>query len=196
MKKTIELTPLADMGRGQARVSDNSVEIEVQGIIGGMKAWLVGREEAEKIGNLVEGKINRQIDTTRHNGILITQSGRQIMMGAYAESIVPTPGEEKEKLPFEAEGIDWKKITQKSYAGLCEELRYMLSHKNVYRNYRQFGHYWAGENEECGALALRCDNESENPFSMFADMCEYKNGYVIVCVDKNTKKIRKIGPRN
>lgn len=193
MKKIIELTPLADMGKGQARVSTDSVEIEVHGIIGGMKAWLVGGEEAEKIGNLVEGKLNRRIDTTRHNGILITQSGRQIMMGAYAESIVPTPKEEEE-IPFDSKGIKWEKITQKSYAGLCEELRYVLSHKNVYRNYRQFGHYWAGENEICGALALRCDNESENPFLMFKDMCEYKNGYVILCVDKNTKKICKLNP--
>ena len=177
------------MGKGSAMVSPDYVEIEVQGIIGGMKAWLVGREEAEKIGNLVEGKLKKRIDTSRHNGILITQSGRQILMGAYADSIV-LPQNIKEP-PFDSSGFNWTKITGKSYAGLCEELRYMLSHKNVYNNYKTFGHYWAGENDEAGALALRCDNEEENPFLKFQDMCEFKNGYVIVCVDKNTKKLCK-----
>ena len=190
MKKIIKLTSLCEIGKGSAEVTENSVKIEVQGIFGSMKAWLVGREEAEKIGNIVDGKLYRQVDTTRHNGILVTQNGRQILMGAYAESIVPTP--QNESVPFDDAGIKWEKITKKSYDGLCEELRYILSNKNVYHNYKKFGHYWAGENDECGALALRYDEESENPFLRFSDMCEYKNGYVIVCVDKKTKKIRKI----
>lgn len=190
MKKIIELKPLAGMGKGTALVTSDGVEIDVQGIIGGMKAWLVGREEAEKIGNLVEGKLKKRIDTSRHNGILITQSGRQIMMGAYAETIIAS--QTIQKPPFDSSGINWTKITRKSYAGLCEELRYILSHKKVYHNYKTFGHYWAGENEELGALALRCDKEEENPFLHFRDMCEYRNGYVIVCVDKKTKKLRKL----
>ena len=132
MEKIIELTPLCEVGKGSANVSDNFVKIEVHGIIGSMKAWLVGREEAEKIGNLVDGKLYRKVDTTRHNGILITQNGRQIFMGAYAESIVPT--KKGENVPFPEEGIKWRKITEKSYAGLCEELRYILSHKNIYTN--------------------------------------------------------------
>ena len=192
MEKIIELKPLCDIGKGSARVTEKSVEIEVSGIIGGMKAWLVGREEAEKIGNLVEGKLKRSVDTTRHNGILITQCGRQIMMGAYAESIIQDVEKTVEEAPFETPGINWRKFTGKSYADLGEELRYMLSSKNVYHNFKEHGHYWAGENERYGALALKCEKSSPNPFYMFSEMCEYKNGYVIVCVDKETKKFCKL----
>ena len=190
MEKIIELKPLCEIGRGTAKITPSSVKIDVFGIIGSMKAWLVGKEEAEKIGNLVEGKLSKNIDTSQHSGILITQNGRQILMGTYAENIKPEI--DVSPLPLDGGAYSWKKITGKSYAGLCEELRYILSNRNVYQNYKRFGHYWAGENETCGALALRCEKEEENPFSAFSDMCEYKNGYVIVCVDKNTKKFRKI----
>ena len=112
MEKIIELKPLCEMGKGIAKVTPDGVKIEVQGVIGSMKAWLVGGEEPEKIGNLVEGKLARSVDTTRHNGILITQNGRQIFMGAYAECIVPTPAQEP--LPFEERSLKWQKMTEKT----------------------------------------------------------------------------------
>ena len=192
MEKIIELTPLAEIGRGQAKVTDNNVEIEVKGIIGGLKAWLVGKEEAQKIGNLVDGKISKQINTSNHSGILITQSGRQLLMGKYEEGVSVIPVVEKEDVPCKKEGIKWKKITKKSYAELCDELRYMLSSKAVYQNYKKYGYYWAGESEDCGALALKCEEKVNNPFAAFSDMCLYENGYVIVCVDKKTKKIKRL----
>ena len=111
MEKIIELTPLAEIGKGHARITENRVEVEINGIIGGMKVWLVGGEEAEKVGNIVNGKLSREIDTTRHTGILITQSGRQIMVGKYVDGeITPPPETEKKADEFiELSGIRLKK---------------------------------------------------------------------------------------
>lgn len=189
--KNIELKPLCEIGNGSAKITDESVEIEVFGISGGMKAWLVGGEDAEHIGNIVSGKLHKRIDTTRHNGILITQSGRQILMGAYAETIVPSV-EMEESAPFEEKGVKWKKHTGKNYSGLCNELRYILSNKSVYKSYKRYGHFWVGENEEYGALALKIENPGENPFARFGELCVYENGYVMVGVDKKTKEIKKL----
>ena len=84
MEKRIELIPLAEIGHGHARITQDSVEIEVGGISGGMKAWLIGGE-AIPIGNIVDGKLRRHVDTRRHIGVLITQSGRQMLIGKFAE---------------------------------------------------------------------------------------------------------------
>ncbi len=190
MEKTIELKTLCDFGSGRAKIGDMYVEIEVKGISGSMKAWLVGGEEAEKIGNLVGGKLHRSIDTTRHNGILITQSGRQLLCGKYGEDEVVFIKEEK--APFKKDGIVWQKITEKSYRNLCEELRYILSSNKAYQNYKKYGHYWAGESETDGVLAFKYEENDDNPLSKFGDMCLVRNGYVTVCVDKKTKKLKKL----
>ncbi len=191
MVKIIELVSLCGIGKGTARITDESVEVEINGIIGSMKVWLVGGEEAEKVGNVVDGKLSRMIDTTRHTGILVTQSGRQIMHGRYSEK-VPKETEIQRDDDFILSGIKLRKVTNRSYAGFCEELRYILSNKKVYQNYRKHGYYRAGESSELGALALKLEENDENPFEAFGDMCLYKNGYVIVCVDKQTKKLRKM----
>ncbi len=190
MKKTIELTPLAEIGKGQAKITDRSLEVEIQGISGGMKVWLVGGEEAAKVGNIVEGRLLKAIDTTRHHGILVTQSGRQIMYGEYRESDKNDFSPEETALEFN--NIRLKKITEKSYAKFSDEICYILSHRGVYRNFRKYGYYCAGESSDSSAVAFRLEDEEENPLERFKDMCMYKDGYVIVCVDKKTKKIKKL----
>ena len=193
MEKIIELTPLADLGKCKAKVTDVSVEIETVGVNGGMKVWLVGGAEAEKVGNVVGGRLVKTIDTTRHNGILITQSGRQMFIGRYGEGessagIFPASADEF----VEIGGIRLKKVVDKSFEGLCDELRYILSNRKVFRNYRKHGCYYVCENHDSGALAFRYEENDENPLAAFGDMCVLKNGYVMVCVDRKTKKFRKI----
>lgn len=195
MEKIIELTPLAEIGRGSARITDASVEILVSGICGGMKAWLIGGE-AQSIGNLVDGKLQKNIDTKNHNGILITQTGRQMFIGKYAEDsgdefTLPEKKEIKieDSAPFKIDGFNWKKVTGKSYRDLGEELRYILSNKSVYDNFRKNGHYYVGESDGSSALGLLVNESEGNPLGFLSGEKLYKNGYVIVCVDKKTKKI-------
>jgi hypothetical protein len=71
-------------------------------------------------------------------------------------------------------------------------LKYILSNNSAYQSYKKHGHYWAGESESDGVLAFKYEENDENPFEKFGDMCLYKNGYVIVCVDKVTKSLKKI----
>lgn len=196
MEKQIELTALAEIGRGCARVTDNSVTIEISGISGGMKAWLIGGD-AVPIGNIVDGRLSRKIDTRNHSGILITQSGRQMLIGRYNEKeenkeeenteVVSVP--EKEQVPFELAGFDWKKITEKSFDGISRELRFILSNKNVFDNYKKHRHYWVGDCASSGALALRCEETEDDPLEFLGKIKFRKNGYVIVCIDKETNKL-------
>lgn len=195
MEKIIELTPLAEIGKGSARITDASVEILVSGICGGMKAWLIGGE-AESIGNLVDGKLQKSIDTSKHSAILITQTGRQMFIGKYAEddeNTLPSPDKTEEKIqevaPFQIDGFNWKKITEKSYKNLQEEIRYILSNKSVYDNFKRHGHYYVGESDGSSALGLLVNESEGNPLGFLSGEKLYKNGYVIVCVDKKTKKI-------
>lgn len=192
MEKIIELTSLCEMGKGTAKITDTNVKIEVSGIIGGMKVWLIGGEEAEKVGNIVNGRLSRDIDTSRHTGILVTQSGRQLFIGQYGEKNTTKetilPVEEF----VEIDGIKLRKITDKSFGSFCDELKYILSNRKVYQNYKRYGYYCAAENPEWGALALKYEENGENPLGYFGDMCICKDGYVMVCVDKKTKKIRKM----
>lgn len=195
MEKVIELTPLAEMGRGSARITDTSVEIQVNGICGGMKAWLIGGE-AQSIGNLVDGKLQKSIDTKKHNGILITQTGRQMFIGKYGEENEDIPQlppentqEREESIPFQIDGFNWRRVTGKSYANLSEELRYILSNRSVYDNYKKYGHYYVGESDGSSALGLLINESENNPLEFLSGEKLYKNGYVIVCVDKETKKL-------
>ena len=88
MEKVIELIPLAEIGQGRAKIRDNSVEIEINGVSGGLKAWLIGGE-AVPIGNIVDGKLQKSISTKGHIGILITQSGRQMFIGKFEKENTP-----------------------------------------------------------------------------------------------------------
>ena len=193
MEKTIELTPLAEFGKCRAKVTDSSVEIETVGVNGGMKVWLVGGSEAEKLGNVVGGRLVKNVDTTHHNGILITQSGRQMFIGKYngdvnSAEMVSSSGDEF----VEISGIKLKKVVEKSFEGLGDELKYILSNRKVFQNYRKHGCYYVCENRDSGALAFKYEESDENPLAAFSDMCVLKNGYIMVCIDKKTKKFRKI----
>lgn len=200
MEKQIELIPLAEIGHGRARITEDSVEIEVGGISGGMKAWLIGGE-AVPIGNIVDGKLRRHVDTRRHIGVLVTQSGRQMLIGKFAEEKEEEseeqveereknePEQEIDPAPFEMAGFDWKRFTQKSFSGISRELRFILSNKNVYDNYRKHRHFWVSDGESSGALALKCDEEETDPLEFLGGVKLRKNGYVIVCIDKKTNKL-------
>ena len=198
MEKIIELSPLAEIGKGRAKITDDSVEIEVSGINGGMKAWLIGKE-AQEVGNIVNGRLNRRIDTRNHYGLLVTQSGRQMLIGKYREEIIEDKTysdtdsiEEKtdvpEKTPMEIEGIEWKKIQSPCFDKLCRELKFIVSNKNVYANYKKHGYYYVGENDGSAALALACDAE-ESPLDFLSRRSLKKDGYAIICVDKNSKRL-------
>lgn len=184
VEKIIELVPLAEIGKGSARITDNSVEIEVNGISGGMKAWLIGGE-AVAIGNIVDGKLSKTVETGSHYGILITQSGRQMLIGRYKDE-APVEEEIKERVPFDISGFEWKKITERSFHNLCDELRFLISNKKVYNSYKKYGHYYIGENDSSSAIAVACGGED---FTWGDVRGISKNGYAIVCVDKKTKRI-------
>ena len=185
MEKRIQLLQLADIGKGSAVITPERVEIEISGINGSLKAWLIGGE-AVPIGNIVDGRLRKEINTTKHSGILITQGGRQMLIGKYGEVAV----EIKEKsMPFDIPGFKWKKIESKNYNDLCRELRFIISNKEVYDNYKKYGHYWVGEGEGAAAVALQYSENEPNPLEFLGKVKLTKNGYAIVCVDKKTKKL-------
>ena len=184
MEKNINLSTLCGIGRATALVRDDNVEIHTSGISGGLKAWLIGNE-AVPIGNIVDGKLHKMIDTTKHTGILITQSGRQLFIGRYAEG----ESAPEEEIPFDKMGFDWQKITGKSFEKTEGYIRFILSNKKVYENYKKHRHYWLGECEEGNALALRYENEEELPAEFSDKPRLYKNGYAIICVDKKTGRL-------
>ena len=134
------------------------------------------------IGNIVDGKLQKSIDTTNHYGILITQSGRQMLIGNYREEKKQT-----EVLPFENMGFHWQKITEKSFSEANANLRFLLSNKNVYENYKRYRHYFVGDSEEGSAIALRC--EEENPLGFLGETGLLKNGYAVICINKKTGKL-------
>lgn len=199
MEKQIELIPLAEIGHGRAKVTDNIVEIEVSGISGGMKAWLIGGE-AVPIGNIVDGRLRKSVDTTGHTGILITQTGRQMLIGTYKEDDKEVT-EQKEEIketdiltenevaPFEIGNFNWRKFTEKSFEGISRELRFILSNKSVYDNYKKHRHYWVGESDKSGALALKCEDAEVDPLDFLGETKLKRNGYIIVCVDKETNRL-------
>lgn len=187
MEKLIELIPLAEIGSGEARVRDNSVEIHIIGVNGGLKAWLIGGE-AVPIGNIVDGKLSRNISTKGHIGILITQSGRQMFIGKFEKGCEHKVEEIVEPTPFSAGGFNWKKITGKSFPESAGGVRFILSNRAVYENYKKYGHYWIGDCETAGAVALKCEEDAD-PLEFLGEIKKRENGYVIVCVDKKTNKL-------
>ena len=184
MEKIIELIPLAEIGNGRAKITENSVEIEVSGINGGLKAWLIGGE-AVTVGNIVDGRLYKRINTKGHIGILVTQSGRQMLIGKFEKEDLPQTAE---TVPFNISGFSWKKITEKSFREVSREIRFIVSNKSVYDNFKKYGHYWVGEGETSGALALKYDEETD-PLGFLGEIKVKENGYVIVCIDKQTNKL-------
>ena len=184
MKRTISFTPLAEIGSGIAEVDDHSINIKVSGINGVLKAWLIG-DEAKQIGNLVNGKLEKETDTTKHNGILITQSGRQMLIGYYRKN--DETAEEKEKPPLVIENLSWRKITEKRFGEMSDAVKYILCNQSVYDCFKKYGHYWLGKGEGYEIIALPCKRE-DNPLK-FMGIAYFKNGYAIVCVDEKNERI-------
>lgn len=189
-KKIIELKPLYEIGTGMAQIDNSSVNIEVKGINGALKAWLIGGE-ATAIGNLVDGKLRKDIDTTKNTGILITQSGRQLLIGNYAEekkADISTKNDE-EPLPFKSYGFNWRKIIGKKFETDNLLMKYILSNKAVYESFKTHKHYFIGGGENCCALALPCGENEDNPLRFLGQMIKREDGYIIVCIDEKTGKL-------
>lgn len=187
--QAIELTPLLETGSGSAFVSENSVCIEVKGINGGLKAWLIGGSDAVAIGNLVNGRLEKKVDTTKHRGILITQSGRQMFIANYAnlpleDVTIPT----KIGAPQIGEGFLWEKITSKKFAK-SRGVKYILSNTPVYDSFLRHGYYWLGKKGNVYLIAIPCGKNEENPL-LFLNLSEnVKNGFSYVFVDEENNKI-------
>ncbi|MDO4563014.1 MAG: hypothetical protein Q4C12_04185 [Clostridia bacterium] len=85
MKKEIALKPLCEYGSCAAYITDNSISLRCGGVNGCLKAWLTGSGTNLPLGNLVNGQLQREADVGAYCGILVTQSGRQMFYGKYAE---------------------------------------------------------------------------------------------------------------
>lgn len=190
--KIINLQPLAEIGSGICHVTDKSIEIEIKGINGALKAWLIGGE-AQPIGNIVDSKLKKEIDTTKNSGILITQSGRQMLIGSYSDKKFPPNIKEKaeknDDVPFENYGFEWKRINSKKFATNNILLKYILSNKSVYESFKKYGHYFIGDSEGSLALAIPCREDEKNPLCFLGEMNKYIRGYRIVCIDEKTGKL-------
>ncbi len=179
--KIVKFSQLAELGEGSFEITDFSVNISISGINGALKAWLIGGE-AVPIGNIVSGKLYKNIDTTKHSGILITQSGRQILIGYYADDI------SENNFPLDIKEVIWQKINSKSFPSTSDAVKYILSNKPVYDCFKKYGFYWVGKCNEYEIIALPC-NQNENPLVFLGNKSIIHNGYQIVCVDDKNKKI-------
>ena len=181
MEKTIQLAPLAEIGNGKAYITDDRVSIEVSGINGSMKAWLTGGE-AVPIGNIVSGKLVKNIDTQGHSGILITQSGRQLLYGKFEEN----NDDEEEAAP---RSNNWKKITERKFPSLSAPVKYVLSNRSVYDNFKKNGYYLFRNEGDICYIAFLCESENENPFSTFEEHGVLCKNYRIIGIDLKNNKL-------
>lgn len=182
-KTAVNLIPLAEIGGGRAEITDNSVDIEIAGINGSLKAWLTGGD-AVPIGNIVGGRLRREISTANHSGILITQSGRQMLYAEYrsaAGQASPTAN----MPPFIYGSFKWRKITSKKFAAEDKAVKYILSNRRVYESFKRYGYYWFGENGSDRAIALKCAGAEDNPLSFLPCNAELRNGCRIICIKKD-----------
>lgn len=201
IKNEIELKALNSFGMGKAYVDENSVSIKVFGVSGCLKAWLTGEKTVE-IGNLVGGSLNKQIDTSPFDGILLTQSGRQMFYGKFRQTSphnLPTgtdPNDEnlpKSSAPIDTEkepilnfndGFNWVEITTREYPSENLSLRYILSHKCFYNAFMLHGKYYYGTKDNMMAVAIECDIKNEpHPFLNLSAYATYRDGYMIVATD-------------
>ena len=191
-KKTVDFQKLAEFGSGYAIVDDKSVAIVTEGINGSLKAWLTGGD-AMQIGNLVGGKLKRNVDTKSHNGILITQSGRQMLYARYREDEeIITQAEnaeitENEKI-FKYGNFKWEKITDVKYPCENSAVKYILSNKSVYDNFLKNGYYIYGENENGFALAFYGE-EDDSPLSFLGVKPIYHNKYFVICINEKENSL-------
>lgn len=190
MTKRIELLPKADIGRAYAIVEEGRVEIRVSGVMGALKAWLVGGE-SQPIGNIVGGRLVREVDTTNHSGILITQSGRQMFYGSWQSSTeqssteqsstaqssteqpeavqTPSAGQQPPSAPEPEKQYDplpdfgWEKITGREFPSTDERVRFALSTRAFFEAFKKHGYYLFGRDGEKFALAVKRLDKSPFP---------------------------------
>ncbi len=187
IKNEIELKSLNSFGVGKAYVDDNKVSIKVYGVAGCLKAWLTGKNTYE-LGNLVGGALSKDVDTTPYDGILLTQSGRQMFYGKFKD-LPETACEEMQKedaksaLDFN-DGFFWREISTKAYPSENMSIRYILSHKCFYNAFLLHGKYYYGTKDNIQAIAIECDIKNEpHPFLHLSAYATYHNGYMIVATD-------------
>ncbi len=186
MPKRIELEPLAEIGRAYAVIDDGRVEIHVSGVMGVLKAWLVGGENLP-LGNIVGGRLVREADVSAHNGVLITQSGRQMFYGGWTEDAEapepipkpepkpepapepePAPAPEPAEMQKEADyaplpNLGWEKITGLSYPTMDDRVRLALSTRAFFHAFKKHGFYLFGKDGGRFALAVKRAEQS-SPF--------------------------------
>lgn len=192
IKNEIELKSLNSFGICKAYVTKDSVTVKVYGISGCLKVWLTGKTTTE-LGNMVNGTLTKQIDTSPYEGILITQSGRQMFYGKFTYDEAPQPApcsDKKQSEPIFSfnDGYTWKEITTRAYPSDNLSVRYILSHKSFYNAFLLHGRYYYGEKEDKCAVAIECNIKSEpHPMLHLSAYSVYKDGYMIVCADTKKK---------
>ncbi|MBQ8002730.1 MAG: hypothetical protein IJ297_04740 [Clostridia bacterium] len=190
IKNEIELKSLNSFGIAKAYVDEKSVTVKVFGVSGCLKAWLTGEKTVE-IGNLVNGTLQKNIDTAGFDGILLTQSGRQMFYGKFRPSgksqpdAVQTSENEKTDAIFNFnDGYTWQKITSKKFPSDSLSVRYILSHKCFYNSFLLHGRYYYGTNGDKVAIAIECDIKNEpHPFLPLSAYSVFRDGYMIVVTD-------------
>lgn len=187
IKNEIELKSLNSFGIAKAYVDKNSVSVRVYGVSGCLKAWLTGKNTVE-LGNLVNGFIQKSIDTAPFDGILLTQSGRQMFYGKFPQSTSASqkgadPIENKPIFNFN-DGYTWQEITTKTFPSDNLSVRYILSHKCFYNAFMLHGRYYFGTKGDKLAIAIECDIKNEpHPFLNLSAYATCRDGYMIVVTD-------------
>ncbi|MGM9552618.1 MAG: hypothetical protein ACI3XA_10230 [Clostridia bacterium] len=192
IRNRVDLKSLNSFGICKAYVDENSVSIKVYGVSGCLKVWLTGDKTVE-LGNVVDGSLKKEIDTSPFEGILITQSGRQMFYGKFREDDKtevqqqPSSSPKAEIFNFK-DGYNWREITTKEFPSENLSVRYILSHKCFYSAFLLHGRYFYGTKENRCAVAIECNIKSEpHPFLHLSAYSTYKDGYMIVCVNTENK---------
>lgn len=190
LKNEIELKALNSFGIAKAYVDKNSVTVKVYGVSGCLKAWLTG-EKTTELGNLVDGSIQKNIDTSPYEGVLLTQSGRQMFYGKFRKSSSndhSLPKADCAPIFKLNDGFTWKEITSRTYPSENLSVRYALSHKCFYNAFLLHGRYYFGEKDGMLAIAIECNvKEEPHPFLHLSAYATAKEGYMIVCIDLKSK---------
>ena len=186
IKNEIELKSLNSFGIAKAYVDKDSVSVKVYGVSGCLKAWLTGRETVE-LGNIVNGNLSKEISTVPFDGILITQSGRQMFYGKFPQKEFSEKHQKKDIVLFD-DGYVWQEITNRTFPSDNLSVRYILSHKCFYNAFMLHGKYYYGTKDDRIAIAIECNIKSEpHPFLHLSPYSIYKDGYMIVCADTKSK---------
>lgn len=188
IKNEIDLKALNSFGICKAYIEGSKLTVKVYGVSGCLKAWLTGKNTVE-LGNIVNGSITREIDLSPYEGILLTQSGRQMFYGKLPEKEkASSPQNEVSSLPFN-DSYTWQEITTRAYPSESLSVRYILSHKCFYNAFLLHGRYFYGTNGDKCAIAIECNIKNEpHPFLHLSPYAVYRDGFMIVCADTASKK--------